>query len=708
MRRGQRRVRVSITKGRRRLALLGALPATVAIAAGTYVAPAVAASCPNEQLRQESNSTQLVDCRAYELVSPVEKNGWDVTLGGGVRSSVSGQAVAYESFGALPSSASAGVVNDYLATVGAGGWATTAIDPPLSPTFGQIIQGVVGYAFTPELDHYLFASPNPPLTSGAEPEVESLYVRNNADGSYSLETPPGRVLPFPEYNEGLSGVEASSSLGHVVFSSRASYTTDAPVGEAFKLYDSFDGVTRLVSYLPDGSVATESTEPGGAINGPSYRENAVSEDGSRIFFSEPGSGRIFARLNDDSTVEVSKSQRTTPDPNGHKPAAYRTASADGSTVFFISSEELTDDANTGVADEGTDLYAYNVESGVLTDLSVDTGADVNGAEAQGVVGTSADGSYVYFVANGRLVPEKGVAGQPNLYLWHDGALVYITTLATSDSEDWTAFFEGYASTRRVTRDGRTLAITTRSSQPGYENAGHSEIYLYNADAASFVCTSCEPSDVPATGDAALSPAQNDGSGTLYLPRNLSDEGTKLYFNSTQALVPEDIDGTTDVYEWEGGSDHLISPGTGSSESIFGDASESDGDVFFMTRDQLVSQDQDSNVDVYDARVDGGFPASATSTVPCQGEACQGQPTSPPALSSPSSASVSGAGNLAAPATTPPVKKTAKPSTRAQQLAKALKACRKKPKKLRPACEKQARQRFGPRKPAKKSNRRAGR
>ena len=97
-------------------------------------------------------------------------------------------------------------------------------------------------------------------------------------------------------------------------------------------------------------------------------------------------------------------------------------------MLFSSREDLTEDAYTGPADNRPNLYEYHVESGELTDLTVDT-TDPNGAAVLGVVQISEDGSYVYFVATGHLA-EGAIGGQPNLYVIHNGGTPkFIATLA---------------------------------------------------------------------------------------------------------------------------------------------------------------------------------------------------------------------------------------------------------------------------------------
>jgi hypothetical protein len=91
---------------------------------------------------------------------------------------------------------------------------------------------------------------------------------------------------------------------------------------------------------------------------------------------------------------------------------------------------------------------------------------------------------------------------------------------------------------------------------------------------------------------------------------------------------------------------LISSGTSGEESAFLDASESGDDVFFLTSARLTASDLDTSLDLYDARVDGGFP-EAIKPVECSGDACQA-PASPPSDPTPASLSFQGAGNLVEP------------------------------------------------------------
>jgi hypothetical protein len=142
--------------------------------------------------------------------------------------------------------------------------------------------------------------------------------------------------------------------------------------------------------------------------------------------------------------------------------------------------------------------------------------------------------------------------------------------------------------------------------------------------------------------------------------NLSSSGDQFFFQTTDALLPADTNGLSDVYEWEadgagscqssaedGGCIYLISTGTSTEPSQIADSSPSGDDVFFLTEQPLVGQDEDALIDVYDARVGGGLASQNPQRPPeCAGEACKGASTQAPAAKGAGSAVFQGPGNAA--------------------------------------------------------------
>lgn len=129
----------------------------------------------------------------------------------------------------------------------------------------------------------------------------------------------------------------------------------------------------------------------------------------------------------------------------------------------------------------------------------------------------------------------------------------------------------------------------------------------------------------------------DGSVTGYLPRNLATDGSRVFFDTDEAIVPKDSNGVADVYEWREGSFALISRGNGGQRSVFLDASVDGKDLFFTAGQRLVPSDMDNARDLYDACVGGT--SEVIPRAPCVGDECQGNPSSPPSFSTPGSATL---------------------------------------------------------------------
>jgi LSD1 subclass zinc finger protein len=215
----------------------------------------------------------------------------------------------------------------------------------------------------------------------------------------------------------------------------------------------------------------------------------------------------------------------------------------------------------------------------------------------------------------------------------------------------------------VAPDGRTLLFSSSATvgPTGYDHGTCTrslsifgscrELYVYRAGDDTVACASCTPSGAPATGMATDYFGENMVGGTRGDPPNsraLSDDGSRVFFSTPEALVPEDTNQRVDAYEYDvvTRSLSLVSTGKSTGDSYVTNADATGDNVFFVTRERLVGWDRDDSYDVYDARVGGGFPEPPATAVPCAGaDACRGLSHTPAGYSAPTSSEFDGAGNL---------------------------------------------------------------
>lgn len=374
---------------------------------------------------------------------------------------------------------------------------------------------------------------------------------------------------------------------------------------------------------------------------------------------------------------------------------YAFGTPDGKHVFFASSDYLTKPAQeSGVG--GAKIYDYEVETGSLTYLP-----NVQGE----ISATSNDGSELSFV-NTALHPNQ-------LELWRraGGVVTPVTELPPPQNEGLRSLTVRYP---HFSADGSTLVFETNSPLPGgFNNGGLTstgvpplELYRYEvpvepASAGSLTCISCPPVGVTPIGDAYTSydnrslpfdevehpNGSNSDAQTTIEPRAISANGDRIFFDTPNALVPQDTNGVRDVYEWEEGHVDLISSGAGGQPSFYLDSSESGGDVFFATTTALSVGDTDEAYDVYDARIprpgDNPPPAAA----PCKGSACQGPPAVPQSLGPPASATFVGAGNISPSPSTPAATTSLKRCSRGKKLSHGKCVTTRKAKKKKTRAKK---------------------
>jgi DNA-binding beta-propeller fold protein YncE len=724
-------------------------------------------------------ASALPDGRAWEMVTPPYKQGSGLVADGNEQgadnqAAADGSAITYGAtspFVVNPAgSRSLEVTQVFSDRKAPGDWETNDISTAHD-------EGATSVAVGHSAEYKLFSSdlsfglvepegdtPLPPLPAGSE---KTLYLRE-ADGGYRALVTTENVAPgvkFGGNGEGAGAFDFNSAtpdFSHVVLHSSVGLTS-TPSAEG-GLYVWHGGELELASVLPGGAPTQASLGQRGELV-----RHAISNDGSRLVFEARSPAGLYLRdMAKGETIQVDAAQGVAAPESAD--SRYETADESDSRVFFTSPNRLTADSTAlGEYPYPEDLYEFEVTSGAeeplsgrLSDLTVDRSSGQS-ADVQGVIGASEDGSYVYFVAKGILGDggERGAeAGADNLYSAHFdtdtgtwGAPVFIALLSSEDHPSWSAGFgvDFATVTSRVSPNGRYLAFMSDRSLTGYDNRDASsgvrdeEVFLYDAGENRLVCASCNPTGARPAGlfeggkyeENLVDYAKNwqerwlaanipgwdstDLGHALYQPRYLADSG-RLFFNSSDALVPDDVNGKEDVYEYEPagvgscqGADHgqnagdvfeegaggcvaLISAGTSREESAFLDASETGGDVFFLTLSRLAPQDTDTSLDVYDAHECAeSSPCAAPASLvppPCTtGDACKAAPTpQPSAFGAPASATFSGAGNVA-PAAGKAAVTTKRSAGRAQKLAKALKVCVKKPKRKRAACRAQARKRY---------------
>jgi hypothetical protein len=169
---------------------------------------------------------------------------------------------------------------------------------------------------------------------------------------------------------------------------------------------------------------------------------------------------------------------------------------------------------------------------------------------------------------------------------------------------------------------------------GRSNGGFLQYYRYDEDEGAVTCVSC-----PATRAPTADVSDRMGIGItlgaerlLDSARTLSDDGSRLFFGTADALVPEDTNGGVDIYEWHDGrvgliTDGISDPGQGS--HLLYDVSADGRDLIFSAFAALTPDAVDNSMHLYDARIGGGFAFPASRS--CEGRACQGEPLSEPSL-----------------------------------------------------------------------------
>ncbi len=480
------------------------------------------------------------------------------------------------------------------------------------------------------------------------------------------------------------------------------------------------------------------------VHEPSVFEGA-SADGSKVFFSTK---QKLLAAGTEATEELyeydfAPNHEENPHREGHlvlisegtaaarKEPSWKGAdvrgvvrtSSDGSHVYFVARGVLTTEANANgekAEAEAENLYGYDTETGETKFVAIsgeNADSESEGAESTDLENrhaqTTPDGRYLVFSSSAQLAGATTEGGAKAVYRFDfgepgkAGTLIWVSHAAFN--------FERPNGGRGESPDPQPV----------------SAYVAYQANTASGAEADAEDWNRAISGcpkPVSASP-EEEAVEESECPEGAHD-GQYIIFTTAEKLQADDPNGAPDVYEWRcseqcehpaknekptpeqeasgEGEVRMISDGedargvtTGLEESIqparaASGMTASGAEIFFFTTTQLVGQDTDELGDLYDARIEGGFPRPKEAT--CEGESCQGKPKGQPVFGESASSTGAAGGNLTETGTGPGNGSgkgvTITKLTRAQELAKALKACKGKPKKKRVVCESQARKKYG--------------
>jgi hypothetical protein len=712
---------------------------TTLVLACLVAAQAMASACANETL--DGFREYLSGCGAYEMVTPDYGDGFRGNI---IGVAPDGATALDKSVGAFGGVESNGFGSVYSLNRGDHGWTAETVNPPASTWPASSF-----FAASADETKTLWA------VRRADQSIYAtdLYVRGlgavfTRVGSVA---PPGAVGGPPAGGYQLFPTQAifagaSADLSHILFQLKGNsapfWPGDTTVGgPAGSLYEyrgvnnaqpALVGVSNSGAQISSCGTVIGGPEPGGEATVDAY--NAVSADGSIVFFSAQGHSNgncgpsvpapevteLYARVAGIESVPISEPSNSQCNEcvghgsveTGRRPAEFRGASLDGTKVAFLTEQEML----PGDATENLYEYDFNNPNGHKL-LRVSVGATE--PEVQGVVRLSEDGSHVYFVAKGILTEGTNAEGQApvpggeNLYVFErnaahpGGHTAFVATLAEGDQGDWQASDNRPA---QATPDGRFLVFRSVADLTSGDTSTVPQVFEYDAVTAQLVRVSVAEAgyalgETSADEHESLLPVQlyreNTGPSQRSTRLAVSADGSEIVFASAAALTPLAEPAaaagmqSTYVYRSSGGIANgavsLVSSGTNVTRNapVIGiDAAGSN--IFFETLEPLLPLDGNTQFDLYDARSDGGFAITAPRQI-CEGDACQGPPIDQPVFALPPSIAQQGGDNLAPPAPSPaPLHH---PTANKKALAKALKACNKKPKKKRPRCRREAKKRF---------------
>jgi hypothetical protein len=614
--------------------------------------------CPNEADRYGA-SAKLPDCRAYEQVTPFDKEGAEDAFhygGAGTEGGLVGEDGDHfllhdpgVAWGPSPGT----LTSEYVFSRNPEkGWQMTSVRP-----LGE----ASAYNYQPQVF-------NPDLTQTGVELAWAISSSNTSPEVKFQAGPPGgpytAVASIPRRQVGEGGwAAASADFSKLILAvedhTLLAYSTGTTSGD--DLYEYSEGELRQVNVTGASPGATIGSCGARVVHGVEgygggYEEilqnsspHAVSANGRRVFFEAvPGaacgaSKSLYMRVGGAETVDI------------------------GAYTFLAANSEGTELLLEKRVGESHEILLYDTEDAAVKSLlSLE-----NAAQEESLIVSEDFTTFYFFAGRSPYLHQGGIYR----YDISEAKLRYIVTNDGDSGAGYAAF--------SISPDGHDLYWIS-TGVPGVPGGspGSNQVYRYDSTEGVVQCMSCaspydpEPRLSATFGDRGPAPG-GDGLPNQF---DASANGDYVFFDTPAALVPQDIDGevtpescvsdcdpkpehqssvysvSSDVYEWRrdgiDGCAHvqgclaLITSGTGGLKNVLIGTDPSGRDVFFGTSEALVSSDDDTSADIYDARIGGGFPPPTPRPVECEGDACS-TPLAAPTDLTPSSATFQGADGILA-------------------------------------------------------------
>ena len=316
-----------------------------------------------------------------------------------------------------------------------------------------------------------------------------------------------------------------------------------------------------------------STGPTGGNGAFDASVEGFSDDGAHAFFQtdEP-----MVAADTDTSVDIYERTGSTTTlistgpagGNGAFPADFYDASKDGSRAVFETDESLVSEDT----DTTKDVYE---RVGSTTNL-VSTGPNPVGTPIDSFfLGTSQDGLHIFFMSYEPLVAADDDSGRRDIYERFNGQTRLVSTGPTTNNALVEATWGGN------TPDGSGVYFMTEEKLVSGDTDSSRDVY--------------ERSDGTTTTHISIGSSGGNGTPSAFFDA-VSIDGSRVFFNTAESLVPGDTDGYRDIYQRAGGTTTQVSVGpdggNGPQPALFGGISLDGSRVFFETRESLVAGDTD--------------------------------------------------------------------------------------------------------------------